>query len=147
MPPDSMTPEAWGALHQQWLLWLELCEDPSRMFTATRTGASGSISVLGAFDQPCESVQEAVGSLYAAAQATERFDQLRSTLQRAVKNAHKRLKGKIAALEKQKSAAVEAEATHKLADMFMANVRPTATRKTLLEHILDVLTCRYWKIR
>ena len=45
-------------------------------------------------------------------------------MQRAVKNAHKRLKGKIAALEKQKDAAVEAEATQKLADMFMANVRP-----------------------
>ena len=119
-----MQSEAWQVLHQQWLLWLEICEDSSRLFTATRSSDTGAISVLGTFDEPCESVQQAVGSLYATAQATERFDQLRATLQRAVKNAHKRLKGKIVALEKQKSAAMEAEATQKLADMFMANVRP-----------------------
>jgi predicted ribosome quality control (RQC) complex YloA/Tae2 family protein len=119
---DDMTDEKWQALHRQWLLWLELCEDESKMFTVTRCTATGSISVLGTFDQPCASVQEGVGSLYAAVQAAERFEQLRGTLHRAVKTAHKKLKGKIAALEKQKNAAVEAEATHKLADLFMANV-------------------------
>lgn len=119
---DNMTSEAWQQLHQQWLLWLELCEDSSRMFRATRSSDTGSISVLGTFDQPCESVQEGVGAMYAAAQAAERFDQLRATLQRAVKTSHKKLKGKIAALEKQKTAAVEAEAVQKLADLFMANV-------------------------
>lgn len=117
-----MTSEEWQKLYQEWLGWLDIIEQPSKMFTATRCSATGNVSVLGTFEEPCASVQESIGSLYAGVQANERFDQLKSTLQRAVKNAHKKLKGKIAALEKQKSAAVEAEATQKLADLFMANV-------------------------
>lgn len=119
---DDLSEESWQAMHQQWLLWLELLGDSSRAFTATRDSETGKISVLGTYDQACDSVQAAVGPQYAGVQAAERFDQLRNTLQRAVKTAHKKLKGKIAALEKQKSAAVEAEATQKLADLFMANV-------------------------
>jgi predicted ribosome quality control (RQC) complex YloA/Tae2 family protein len=119
---DDITDQEWQALHQQWRLWLEVCEDESKMFTATKCSATGRISVLGTFDQPCASVQESVSSLYDDAQAAARFDQLKATLQRAVKTAQQKLIGKIGALEKQKSAAVQAEATHKLADLFMSNV-------------------------
>jgi predicted ribosome quality control (RQC) complex YloA/Tae2 family protein len=132
---EDMSEEAWQALHQQWLLWLGICEDSSRMFPVTRSSSSGGISVLGIYDEPCGSVQDSVGSLYANVQAAERFDHLRNALQRAVKTAHKKLLGKIGALEKQKSAAVEAEATQKLADMFVANVYqwPKSARQMKVE--------------
>lgn len=117
--PSDLDADAWENLHEQWQMWLSVCE--SGLFRVTQD-VEGRLSVLGSFDQPRHSIHEAVNEQFFVAQAAERFMQLRAALTRVISAAAHKLKGKLSAFEKQLKSADEAEATQKLADLVMANV-------------------------
>lgn len=117
--PSDLNDDAWACLHEQWQMWLTVCESSSFHVTQDR---QGRLSVLGSLDQSCHSIHEVVNERFFMAQAAERFMQLRAALIRTLSAAAQKLKGKLLAFEKQLRSADDAELTQKRADLFMANV-------------------------